>query len=137
MTATIGELMANDLSWAANLLHKGVVDYGDKKVREVVAEWEEAPRCFPLGNPDGAAITMGSSPRFPMYEGNDFGWGQPLATRSGKANKFDGKMSAFPGRDGDGSVELEVCLAPDTMAGLLEDEEFLYYVSKEESPSNV
>lgn len=132
MTATTGEVTANGLFWAANLLHRGVVSYGDEKVRKVVAEWEAAPKCFPLGNPDGAAVIMGSSPRFPMYDGNNFGWGPPLAARSGKANKFDGKMSAFPGKKGDGSVELEVCLAPETMAGLLEDEEFMYYVSKEE-----
>ena len=113
---------------------KGVVNYGDKKVREVVAEWEVAPRCFPLGNPDVAAITMGSSPRFPIYEGNDFGWGQSLTTRSGKENKFDGKMSAFPGRDGGESVDLEVCLAPETMAGLLQDKEFTYYAIKKKNP---
>jgi hypothetical protein len=49
--------------------------------------------------------------------------------RSGRANKFDGKMSAFPGQAGDGSVDVEVCLAPDTMACLLRDEAFLQFVS--------
>ncbi|WZZ12085.1 hypothetical protein YC2023_105174 [Brassica napus] len=29
----------------------------------------------------------------------DFGWGKPLAVRSGGANKFDGKISAFPGKE--------------------------------------
>ncbi|KAF2306390.1 hypothetical protein GH714_017371 [Hevea brasiliensis] len=71
---------------------------------------------------------MGSSPRFPMYN-NDFGWGQPLAIRSGRANKFDGKISAFPGREGKGSVDLEVVLAPETMDGLEMDGEFMQYVS--------
>lgn len=63
-----------------------------------------------------------------MYD-NDFGWGRPVAVRSGKANKFDGKISAFPGRDGAGSVDLEVVLDPDTMAGLVSDPEFMRYVS--------
>nr|XP_010923110.1 uncharacterized acetyltransferase At3g50280 [Elaeis guineensis] len=98
--AAVGEVVARELWWAAGLLHRSVAAYGDEAVRRVVAEWEGAPRCFPLGNPDGAGITMGSSHRFPMYEGNDFGWGQPLALRSGRANKFDGKISAFPGREG-------------------------------------
>ncbi|KAJ0984081.1 hypothetical protein J5N97_002437 [Dioscorea zingiberensis] len=124
-TASVGDVVAKGLKWAAGQLHKNVLAYNDERVRKGAAEWEAAPRCFPLGNPDGAGITMGSSPRFPMYD-NDFGWGRPLAVRSGRANKFDGKLSAFPGRDGDGSVDLEVCLAPETMAGILEDDEFMH-----------
>ncbi|CAN6350841.1 unnamed protein product [Urochloa humidicola] len=128
-TATVAELAAGDLGWAAAKLHATVAAHDDGAIRRAAAEWEAAPRCFPLGNPDGAALTMGSSPRFPMYDGNDFGWGRALAVRSGRANKFDGKMSAFPGQAGDGSVDVEVCLAPDTMACLLRDEAFLQYVS--------
>ncbi|KAF8644202.1 hypothetical protein HU200_066519 [Digitaria exilis] len=123
-------------TWAGRRgkLHATVAAHGDGAIRRAAAEWEAAPRCFPLGNPDGAALTMGSSPRFPMYDGNDFGWGRALAVRSGRANKFDGKMSAFPGQAGDGSVDVEVCLAPDTMACLLRDEEFLQYVSTPPAP---
>ncbi|CAL4908473.1 unnamed protein product [Urochloa decumbens] len=128
-TATVAELASSDLGWAAAKLNATVAAHDDGAIRRAAAEWEAAPRCFPLGNPDGAALTMGSSPRFPMYDGNDFGWGRALAVRSGRANKFDGKMSAFPGQAGDGSVDVEVCLAPDTMACLLRDEAFLQYVS--------
>lgn len=126
--AKAGELLSKDLRWCADLLHKNVVAHDDATVRLGVSDWESNPRCFPLGNFDGAMITMGSSPRFPMYD-NDFGWGRPLAVRSGKANKFDGKISAFPGRDGAGTVDLEVCLAPETMEGLESDPEFMQYVS--------
>ncbi|KAL4569936.1 hypothetical protein LXL04_025584 [Taraxacum kok-saghyz] len=63
-----------------------------------VSNWEQDPRCFPLGNFDGAMLTIGSSPRFPMFD-IDFGWGKPIAVRSGRANKFDGKISAFPGKE--------------------------------------
>ncbi|GLT89462.1 hypothetical protein SLE2022_074410 [Rubroshorea leprosula] len=126
--APAGELLSRDLSWGADLLHKNVVAHGDATVRKGVANWERDPRLFPLGNFDGASITMGSSPRFPMYD-NDFGWGRPLAIRSGKANKFDGKISAFPGREGNGVVDLEVVLAPETMTGLENDVEFMQYVS--------
>ncbi|KAF2306363.1 hypothetical protein GH714_017073 [Hevea brasiliensis] len=126
--APIGELLSHNLHWGAELLHKNVVAYDDGTVRKGIADWEREPRLFPLGNFDGASITMGSSPRFPMYN-NDFGWGQPLAIRSGRANKFDGKISAFPGREGKGSVDLEVVLAPETMDGLEMDGEFMQYVS--------
>ncbi|GLT37580.1 hypothetical protein SLA2020_118890 [Shorea laevis] len=126
--AAAGELLSTDLSWGADLLHKNVIAHGDATVRKGIADWERDPRLFPLGNFDGASITMGSSPRFPMYD-NDFGWGRPLAIRSGRANKFDGKISAFPGREGNGSVDLEVVLAPATMTGLANDAEFMQYVS--------
>ncbi|GKA83663.1 uncharacterized acetyltransferase-like protein [Tanacetum coccineum] len=46
-----------------------------------------------------------------------------------KANKFDGKISAFPGREGGGSVDLEVVLSPETMAELELDAEFMQYVT--------
>ncbi|CAN4115916.1 unnamed protein product [Withania somnifera] len=126
--ASVKELLSNDLYWSANQLHQNVVAHGDATVRRGVKDWESNPRLFPLGNFDGAMITMGSSPRFPMYD-NDFGWGRPVAVRSGMANKFDGKISAFPGREGNGTVDLEVVLAPETMAGLEEDMEFMQYVS--------
>lgn len=126
--ATVGDIISRDLRFCGELLHKNVVAHDNATVRRGVEDWENAPRLFPLGNFDGAMITMGSSPRFPMYD-NDFGWGRPLAIRSGKANKFDGKISAFPGREGNGSVDLEVVLAPETMAELENDMEFMQYVS--------
>ncbi|RID67340.1 hypothetical protein BRARA_D02424 [Brassica rapa] len=122
--ATAGEVLSRDIRWTADQLNRSVAAHGDERIREVVADWEANPRCFPLGNADGASVTMGSSPRFPMYE-NDFGWGKPVAVRSGRANKFDGKISAFPGRDGNGSVDLEVVIAPETMAGIECDGEFM------------
>ncbi|KAF3950391.1 hypothetical protein ACB098_09G071600 [Castanea mollissima] len=127
--ATVGDVVNRDLRWCGDLLHKNVVAHDNETVRRGVKDWEREPRLFPLGNFDGAMITMGSSPRFPMYD-NDFGWGKPLAIRSGGANKFDGKISAFPGREGNGSVDLEVVLSPETMAGLESDTEFMQYVSE-------
>ncbi|XP_010534567.1 PREDICTED: BAHD acyltransferase DCR [Tarenaya hassleriana] len=127
--AAAGEVLSRDLRWCAEELNRSVTAHDDGKIRSVVKEWEENPRCFPLGNFDGASITIGSSPRFPMYD-NDFGWGRPVAVRSGRANKFDGKISAFPGREGSGSVDLEVILSPETMAAVESDREFMRYVSK-------
>ncbi|KAJ4824406.1 hypothetical protein Tsubulata_034448 [Turnera subulata] len=125
--APAGDVLSKDLRWCAEQLNKSVLAHDDRTVRRFVEEWESNPRCFPLGNLDGASLTMGSSPRFPMYD-NDFGWGRPLAVRSGRANKFDGKISAFPGREGGGSVDLEVVLAPETLAAIEADNEFMQYV---------
>ncbi|RYQ83890.1 hypothetical protein Ahy_B10g102766 isoform A [Arachis hypogaea] len=126
--ATAEEVVCRDLSWSAKQLNKSVRAYDSDAVKRAIEDWECEPQCFALGNHDGATVQMGSSPRFPMYD-NDFGWGKPVAVRSGAANKFDGKMSAFPGRDGGGSVDLEVVLAPDAMAALECDDEFMLYAS--------
>nr|XP_043616664.1 protein ENHANCED PSEUDOMONAS SUSCEPTIBILITY 1-like [Erigeron canadensis] len=128
--ATAGDVLSHDLHWCAEQLNKNVLSHDDKMVRRFVRNWENDPKCFPLGNFDGAMLTMGSSPRFPMFD-NDFGWGKPVAVRSGWANKFDGKISAFPGREGGGSVDLEVVLSPETMAGIESDPEFMEYVSSD------
>ncbi|MCD7452870.1 hypothetical protein HAX54_018425 [Datura stramonium] len=123
-----GDVLSHDLHWCAEQLNKNVKAHDDVMVRKFIEDWERDPRCFPLGNFDGAMLTMGSSPWFPMYD-NDFGWGRPVAVRSGRANKFDGKISAFPGREGAGSVDLEVILSPKTMEGLESDPEFMHYVT--------
>ncbi|XP_044461287.1 uncharacterized acetyltransferase At3g50280-like [Mangifera indica] len=126
--ASAGDILSNDLRWCAGQLNKNVKAHDDKTVRRFVSDWESNPRVFPPGNLEGASMIIGSSPRFPMYD-NDFGWGRPLAVRSGCANKFDGKISAFAGREGGGSVDLEVVLAPGTVAGIESDNEFMQFVS--------
>ncbi|ONK62093.1 uncharacterized protein A4U43_C07F290 [Asparagus officinalis] len=97
-------------------------------------------RCFPAGATRTGCrplVTMGSSRAFAdVTHANDFGVAdQPVAVGAGRANKFDGKISAFPARAGGGAVELEVCLAPETMAALILDEEFMFYVSSSSSSS--
>ncbi|KAJ1383593.1 Transferase [Sesbania bispinosa] len=126
--AAVGDVVCGDLRWCAEELNKNVKAYDSSIVRRVVENWEREPKIFELGNHDGATVQMGSSPRFPMYD-NDFGWGKPFAVRSGGANKFDGKISAFPGRKGGGAVDLEMVLAPQTMARLESDPEFMLFAS--------
>jgi hypothetical protein len=63
---------------------------------------------------------MGSSPRFDIY-GCDFGWGKPLAARSGRANKFDDKASLYPGWDDGCGINAELVLTPENMARLEQD----------------
>ncbi|CAA6670514.1 unnamed protein product [Spirodela intermedia] len=94
----------------------------------MVEEWMASPFVYPLSGFDRHSIMMGSSPQFDMY-GCDFGWGKAAGLRSGSANKFDGKISAYPGREGGGSVDLEVCLPPDVMSSLESDKEFTRVLS--------
>ncbi|KAM2504107.1 hypothetical protein EV2_038852 [Malus domestica] len=55
----------------------------------VVEDWERDPRMFPLGNFDGAMMTVGSSLSFQMYD-NDFG----RISSMGRYQCFRGGMEA-------------------------------------------
>ncbi|MCD7470279.1 hypothetical protein HAX54_010008 [Datura stramonium] len=121
--ASAGELLDRNLGWAAWELHQAVINHKNREIRE----WVETLECgmiYQLGFFDPSSIMMGSSPRFDMY-GNEFGLGKGVALRSGYAHKFDGKVSLYEGNEGDGSMDLEVCLLPDFMASLETDKEFM------------
>ncbi|KAF8720506.1 hypothetical protein HU200_023752 [Digitaria exilis] len=123
------ELLERGHGWAAAAVGRAVAAHGgDAGIRERAAAWAAEPglSAFRLFDPNGMFIS--SSPRFDMY-GCDFGWGKPLAARSGKANKYDGKVSLFPGRGGGGSIDAEVVLAPEHMAALELDDELWAAVS--------
>lgn len=123
--ATAGELLKHDLGWAAWLLHQAVVDHNDKAVRAWLDSWFQTHFIYQLGLFfDPKSIMMGSSPRFNKY-GIEFGLGKGLALRSGYAHKFDGKVSSYPGREGGGSIDLEVTLPPHSMSALESDREFM------------
>ncbi|XP_058786180.1 uncharacterized acetyltransferase At3g50280-like [Vicia villosa] len=126
---TVKELLENDLGWAAWKVHMAVANHDDKVVRGSVEKWLESPIVLRMDMIlDPNTVMMGSSPRFNMY-GNEFGMGKALAVRSGYANKSDGKVTSYPGQEGGGSIDLEVCLSPDTMMVLESDEEFMNSVS--------
>lgn len=127
-TTTAGELMSHGFGWAALLVHQAVQAHTDSAIRELVRKYHEKPLVYQMSGFDKYSVMMGSSPRFDMY-GCDFGWGKGLALRSGYANKFDGKVTSYPGWEGGGSVDLEVCLLPEYMASLEADEEFMAAVS--------
>ncbi|CAJ2670207.1 unnamed protein product [Trifolium pratense] len=122
---TAKELLENDLGWAAWKIHLAIANHDDKVVRRSAEEWLSSPFLYRMDLFfDPYTVMMGSSPRFNMY-GNEFGMGKALAVRSGYANKFDGKVTSYPGHEGGGSIDLEVCLSPDKMMALETDEEFM------------
>ncbi|BAT77856.1 hypothetical protein LR48_Vigan09g015500 [Vigna angularis] len=126
---TVGELLENDLGWAAWKVRQAVANQNDGAVRHAVKEWLQRPVVYQLGvHFDSRSVTMSSSPRFDMY-GNEFGMGKAVAVLSGYANKFDGNVTSYPGSEGGGSIDLEVSLSPDAMSLLESDEEFMEAVS--------
>lgn len=126
---TAGELLEQNLGWAAWQLRQAVVNHTDESVRGFVDHWLSSPFVYQIAQLfDPESIMLGSSPRFNKY-GNEFGLGKALALRSGYAHKYDGKVSSYPGREGGGSIDLEVCLPPHSMKALESDEEFMAAVS--------
>ncbi|KAJ3708998.1 hypothetical protein LUZ61_012703 [Rhynchospora tenuis] len=127
-TTTAGELLDNNLGWAAWLVHQLVNDHTDCAIRDLVHKYMDNPCVYNTHMFDIPTVMMISSPRFDMYS-CDFGWGKALAVRSGSAGKLDGIIVAYPGWEGGGSVDLEVCLSPEYMHALERDEELLAVLS--------
>ncbi|XP_050234614.1 uncharacterized acetyltransferase At3g50280-like [Mercurialis annua] len=128
-SATAGELLDNDLGWAAGKVNQAVAGHTNEKLRELLECWLKYPKIYRIREVnDPYSVMMGSSPRFNKY-GNEFGLGKALALRSGYAHKFSGKVSGYPGREGGGNVDLEVCLPPEIMSALESDQEFWVAVS--------
>ncbi|CAD6266375.1 unnamed protein product [Miscanthus lutarioriparius] len=74
--STVSDVLDKGLGWAAWLLNRAVL-------------WRRLTRRRNHG--------------FDVY-GNGFGWGRPLAVRSGAGNKVDGKVTVYEGRAGGGSI---------------------------------
>ncbi|KAK1609944.1 hypothetical protein QYE76_033617 [Lolium multiflorum] len=122
-----GEILDRGLGWAAWLLNRAVASFDERSLREKLASWPGEPSFPSMAAFSATAHTSlltGSSPRFDVY-GNDFGWGRPVTVRSGAGNKLDGKVTVYEGGDGAGSMALEVCLAPEALARLVADDEFM------------
>ncbi|XP_014500364.1 uncharacterized acetyltransferase At3g50280-like [Vigna radiata var. radiata] len=128
--ATTKELLKNGIGWAARKLHVAVTDLNDRVVLESMEGWLNSPFTIQMGRfIDPYSLLVVGSPRFNMY-GCEFGMGKAVASRSGSANKLDGKVLSYPGREGGGSIDLDICLLPHTMSALESDEEFMNAVTE-------
>ena len=123
----MGELLGYDLGWAALTAHKRLAAQDDKAVRRFVEMCVKASFVAkPSSKPNRVLIAW--STKFDMY-GAEFGFGRPLAVLSGYGNIFDGKVTANQGREGEGSVDLQIGLRPETMSALESNKELMSYVS--------
>ncbi|XP_058765844.1 uncharacterized acetyltransferase At3g50280-like [Vicia villosa] len=101
----------------------------DEKIRKNYECWLRVPRLIEVGAvANGNSLATSSSPRFDVY-GNDFGWGKPVAVRSGGANKPNGKITVFAGAE-EGSIDVEICLSYEILEALGNDTDFVVPNSK-------
>ncbi|CAM0955178.1 unnamed protein product [Alopecurus aequalis] len=130
-SCTVGDILDRGLGWTAWQLNRAVASFDEAEMREWLESWTREPQFRYFGSlmSGGAALMTGSSPRFNVF-GNDFGWGKPIAVRSGREGKTDGKATVYQGPERGGSMSLEVCITPDTMKRLVADDEFMDAVAR-------
>ncbi|KAK0603465.1 hypothetical protein LWI29_005269 [Acer saccharum] len=124
ITMKAGEVLEQGLGYVALQMNTMIAMHTEEKFRNYLESWRENPkiftqdRCFTSN-----AFATSSSPRHNVY-GTDFGWGRPIAVRSGPGNKFDGKITIFPGAKR-GSMDIEACLSPELLQAMGDDAEFM------------
>uniref|UniRef100_A0A5K0ZFD8 Uncharacterized protein n=2 Tax=Nymphaea colorata TaxID=210225 RepID=A0A5K0ZFD8_9MAGN len=118
--AKVGELLGQDMGWAARALHETVLG----ETANMGRQWLMNIQLYDVNGFESNDVMVASSPWLEMY-GSDFGWGKGLAVLRGSANKFDGRISVFLRKGEGGSMDLEVCLLPHVMPALELDEELL------------
>ncbi|CAI9758817.1 unnamed protein product [Fraxinus pennsylvanica] len=126
LTSTPEELLSHGLGWTAQKLNQIIAKQTHEETMNFYVEWIKSPLILKKDNWTNIFVA-GSSPRFNVY-GNDFRWGKPVAVRSGLGNKFDGKLTLFPGLE-EGSIDMEICLSPDILSAMENDVEFMQFVT--------
>lgn len=135
--ASAGELLEQGFGWAAWRLHEAVAGHCAVAVQEYVEKWMEHPFMYVNGKFSGQfSLVMGWSTRFAMYE-CEFGMGRAVAIRSGYDTRFDGKVTFYPGNEGGGSMDVQVCLLPEAMSELESDGEFMDAVNGKCAERNI
>ncbi|KAK6287852.1 hypothetical protein POUND7_014031 [Theobroma cacao] len=115
-----------DIAWQMNRI---IATQTEVEFKNGLESWIASPKLVTMAMVSSNVLLTSSSPRFNMY-GNDFGWGKPIAVRSGPANKFDGKLTLFPGAE-EGSLDIEACILPETLDAMANDQEFMDTVTIE------
>ncbi|KAI3454682.1 hypothetical protein Pfo_011345 [Paulownia fortunei] len=118
------ELLRNGLGYTALKINELVTQQTSEAAIKFVEHWVKNPTTLRKGN---TAFVITSSPRYNVY-GNDFGWGKPIAVRSGKGQNFDGRMTVLPAAV-HGDIDVEVCLALETLQAIEDDAEFMEAVT--------
>ena len=127
MTMKAGELLEGGIGKAAWEMNKMISSHTEEYLKREYESWAKNPN-LPSGSEFFSNIlTTSSSPRFNFY-GNDFGWGKPVAVRSGPGNKTYGKITLYAGAE-EGSIDIEVCLQREILEAMANDSEFMHVVS--------
>ncbi|KAI3866833.1 hypothetical protein MKX03_006723 [Papaver bracteatum] len=122
-----GELIKRGSGVLAFLLKDIVNSNNFERSRSFVESWIEKP-FMPAHGDDLPGIFRSiflarSSQWFNMY-GNDFGWGRPIAVKTGTNGKTYGTTTVSPGPV-EGTVDIEICLPVEVFKAMENDAEFM------------
>ncbi|XVF26958.1 hypothetical protein REPUB_Repub14bG0065200 [Reevesia pubescens] len=123
ITMKVKELLDLGLGNAALKMNKLVAAHNEQMFMDFLKTWTETPKLRTMGNMVSNSLVTSDSPRFNFY-GGETSLGTPIAIRSGPANKFDGRITVHCGVE-EGSIDIEICLAPDTFQAMENDNEFM------------
>nr|POE52880.1 putative acetyltransferase [Quercus suber] len=101
VTTTVDNLLEHRLGWVAWQINKKIASQTAEEVKKFIEDWVKAPNIRALS-----------------------GIAKPIAVRSGVSNKFDGKLTVFPGVE-EGSMDFEACLSPEILEAMADDAEFM------------
>jgi len=126
----VGELLEEGgLGKCASKMHQTISLHSNEKLKNDYKNWVRNPIIFRLGNNSNVAdyhvLASSSSQWFDVY-GNDFGWGKPVAVRSG--NNLSGLVAVFAGIE-EGSMDIQVCLPHKILEAMGNDSVFMEFVS--------
>ncbi|CAJ1942845.1 unnamed protein product [Sphenostylis stenocarpa] len=127
VTMKAGELLEGGIGKGALEINKMISLHSHEKIENHYESWVRTPTLITMGLASSTSLAISSSPRFNVYC-NDFGWGKPVAVRSGSANKTNGKISLFAGAE-EGSMDIEVCLAYEILEAIGSDPELMDAIS--------
>ncbi|XP_026450992.1 protein ENHANCED PSEUDOMONAS SUSCEPTIBILTY 1-like [Papaver somniferum] len=127
VTVKEGQLVkGSGFGFLASVLNGVVNSNNFKKSRNFIESWIEKPLMpVPGGNTGivGNVFVARSSQWFNMY-GNNFGWGRPIAVRTGANGKSYGITTVNPGPVEE-SVAIEICLPIEVFKAMENDAEFM------------
>lgn len=122
-----GELLEDGgLGKGAWAIHKMISLQSNEELKNHYVSWLENPNIVRFFTAAGKnTLASSNSPWFDVY-GNDFGWGEPVAVRSG--NKISGMITVFAGKE-EGSMDFQVCLPHKILEAMGNDHDFMDVVS--------
>ncbi|KAK8564251.1 hypothetical protein V6N13_005513 [Hibiscus sabdariffa] len=123
ITMKAKELREQNVGDIALEMNKLVHAHTEEVFKRDFESWIASPKLTTMGMVSSKLVLTSSSPRFDMY-GNDFGWGRPIAVRSGLGNKCEGKLTLFCGVE-EGSIDVEACLPAEILEAMANDDEFM------------
>ncbi|KAI3846208.1 hypothetical protein MKX03_006892 [Papaver bracteatum] len=123
VTAKDDEVLTRGFGFLASLLNEVVNSNCDEKIKSSIKSWIQKPFILTFGGVANKNLVARNSQRFNMY-GNDFGWGRPIAIKTGRNGKSSGTTNVSPGPV-EGSIDIEILLPIEVFQAMENDVEFM------------